>query len=191
MAPPHGPGSGAGAAHPSDFKHGTVSAKLSAIGESAHAAAYSVIVDMDRFTAFVAHQEDAVVLITGMAVGQIRVRAFHPHRKAVRHKQIKNAVDRIRRNALAARGRKVISNIIGRNRPVMPRQFGEHGFAHRSPLLTIAGQSRARSGGQIITRKVAVRVNGCRFHLRSIGAARPEFQSACAPQAPSRRNSSR
>ena len=56
--------------------------------------------------AFVTDKENAVMRATRMGIGEIGIRAFDPHRKIVRHEQVKDSVNAVGRDALAAHARR-------------------------------------------------------------------------------------
>lgn len=105
---------------------------------------------MGCLAAFVADQEDTIMLTAGMAVGKEGIGTFNPHRQIVGHKQVKDTIDAVGRHTLAAFAGQVVRNIIGGNRAVMPCKLGKHSFAHASPLLARLGQRRAGSTEQIV-----------------------------------------
>lgn len=79
----------------------------------AHIARDGVIIDMRRFLAVAAHQEDAVMMATWMGVGDVGVRAFDTHRDIVRHEQVKDAVDAVWRHPLAPCLGNIVGNVVG------------------------------------------------------------------------------
>lgn len=85
------------------------------------------------------------MLAARMRVGEIGIRTFHPEREVIGHEQVKNTINAVRCHPLAARTRKVVSNVICRGRSVMLRQFGKNRFAHTRPLLARFDQGVARS----------------------------------------------
>lgn len=75
------------------------------------------------------------MLAAGVAVGQIGIGAFHPHGKVGGHEQVKNAVNTIGRNALAALCRYQLRYVIGRGRARKSRKRVEYRGACIGPLL--------------------------------------------------------
>ena len=90
---------GAGAAHLDD---GADSVKARRLRRLADISGQAVVIDMRRIAAIVADQEDTVVQASGVRIGEIGVGAFHPAGEVVRHKQVEDAIDAVRRDALAA-----------------------------------------------------------------------------------------
>lgn len=125
---------------------------------------------MGRLAAFVAHQKNAIMFATGMAVGEVGVGALNPHGQIVAHKQIKDPVDAVGGHALATLAGKIVRNIIGRGRPFVAGQFGKDSFAHAGPLLARFGQRLARLIDQILARMFVMCVIVCR-HSANIAAA--------------------
>ena len=111
-------------------------------------AGQSFIVEMDGNPAAVADQEDAIMLAAGMAVGDIGIGAFHPPRQIAAHEQIEDAVNAVRRHALAAPPRDIFRNIIGRGRLGLRHQRIEHISAHLGPLLARFGKRSPRGRDQ-------------------------------------------
>ena len=84
---------GARLAQPPDLQHGAFRSEAAGGGDGADGAADLFVVDMGGLAAFVADQEDAIVLAPWMGVGEISVGAFHPQREIVRHEQVEDAID--------------------------------------------------------------------------------------------------
>jgi hypothetical protein len=61
--------SGAGLAQPADFQHGAFRLELTGGGDGADGAAHILVIDVGSLTAFVAHQEDAVMRAARVGVG--------------------------------------------------------------------------------------------------------------------------
>src|SRR5690606_6717405 len=69
---------------------------------------------MSCLSACVTDKENALMFAAGVAVGQLGNSTLHPHGKVGGHKQVKDAVNAIGRNAFAGRCRNHLGYIIGR-----------------------------------------------------------------------------
>src|SRR3990167_6831798 len=101
---------GAFAAH---LDHRALGGKARRFGRGADAARNLVIVDMHRGAARIADQEDAVVQAARMAVRDKGVRALDTADQVIRDEQVEDAVNAVRRDALAASLRHDVGNFIG------------------------------------------------------------------------------
>lgn len=112
-------------------------------------ARYHVIVHMCGFLAASAHEENAIMMATGVRVGDVGVCALHPHGDVVGNEQVKNAVDAIGSHPLTTRFRHIVSDVVGRGRLFLCRQSVKDRRSHRGPLFILRFQRRARSVSQI------------------------------------------
>src|SRR5690554_4145428 len=103
---------------------------------------------MCRLSACVTDKENAIMFAAGVAVGQIGVGTLHPHGKVGGHKQVKNAVNAIGRNTLAARCRNQLGYIIGRCRARETGKRLKDSGARVGPLLASRLQIMACSIGK-------------------------------------------
>ncbi len=87
--------------------------ELQRASDGAHLVADIIVINMGRFAAFVTDEKDAIMLASGMAVGEIGIGAFDPHRQIVGHEQVQYAVNTVGRHPLASRLRQIVGNIIG------------------------------------------------------------------------------
>ena len=59
-----------------------------------------IIIDMSRFLAVAADEEDAIMMTAGMSVGDIGIRTFNAHGDVVCYEQIEDAVNAVGRDPL-------------------------------------------------------------------------------------------
>ena len=119
------------------------------LGDGTQFTAHRIIINMGGFTAFIAYQKDAIVLATGMAVGEEGIGAFDSQRQIIRHEQVQDAIDAVGRDTFAPATRQIIGNVISGHRAFMPCQLAENSLTHAGPLLTRIGQRGAGSINQL------------------------------------------
>lgn len=122
--------SGATLAETSDFQHRALRLEMVCGGDGADFVADIFVIDMHRFAAFVTNEEDTVMRAARMGIREIGVRAFNPHGEITAHKYIEDAVNAVGCYPLPTRRRKVVGNVVGRDRTIVPGEFDKHSLTH-------------------------------------------------------------
>jgi hypothetical protein len=160
---------------PAQFNNRADIGEARAMRRSDQRAGQAIVVEMNCLAATIANQKYAVMLATGMAVGDIGIGAFDPARKIGAHEQIQDTVDAIGSDPLAASRCNALGDVIGGGRLTARCESGKNIGAHVSPLLARLHKRCLGGGNQPCAGMFAMMMTG---HGRGYRPPAPRLQSA-------------